>query len=363
MWWRRGGAAALVIWVTTAGCGPGRVERAARQGRAAAEDRPLVVEFWATWCGPCKYFEEYTLRDERVKRALADVRFLRIDGEKEPGEMRKCGASSYPTFVVLSDDGKVVARMKGTAGAAGFIDFLQWGAPNAFDESVIARRMAERPSLRGLLYQARLHAMKGHLPQSAAAYRQAIDIATDATRRADIEWELALLESAGGTVAELAARAARFATDHPTAANALGAAEIAIASGTLPASEVHALAGRLLTSYQGDVEALTGFVYALLAARAYDEALAAARRQVELAPAAANPYDTLAEVHYHRGERAAALETAARAVALAKESDLRASLEANRKRFGGPPGNIEPALKGTRDRVEAVLRRYRIGAR
>jgi len=48
MWWRRGGAAALVIWVTTAGCGPGRVERAARQGRAAAEDRPLVVEFWAT---------------------------------------------------------------------------------------------------------------------------------------------------------------------------------------------------------------------------------------------------------------------------------------------------------------------------
>ena len=288
MWWRRSGAAALLVSVTAAGCGPGHVERAARQGRAAAEDRPLVVEFWATWCGPCKYFEQYTLTDERVKRALADVRFLRIDGDKEPGEMRKCGVTSYPTFVVLSEDGRVVAQLKGRAGAAGFIDFLQWGAPNAFDEAVIARRMAERPSVRGLLYQARLHAMKGHLPRSAAAYRKAMEVATDATRRADIEWELALLESAGGTVGALAARAATFATEHPTAANALGAAEIAIATGTLAASEVQALA---------------------------------------------------------------------------KESDLRAALEANRKRFAGPPGNTEPALKGTRARVGAVLRRYRIGPR
>jgi len=45
MWWRRGGAAALVIWVTTAGCGPGRVERAARQGRRST----AFQEMCETW--------------------------------------------------------------------------------------------------------------------------------------------------------------------------------------------------------------------------------------------------------------------------------------------------------------------------
>jgi tetratricopeptide (TPR) repeat protein len=351
----------LAVVAVIAACGPSRsVETAATQGAVVGEDRPLLVEFSATWCGPCKYFERSTLTDNRVKRALEDVRFLRIDGEREPGEARRCGVTSYPTFVVVNERGTVVARMKGAAGAVKFIDFLQWGAPNAFDEASIARRMRERPSVRGLLYEARLHAMKGHMREAVTAYRAALAAAADGARKADIEWEIALLESAGGTLADLTARAARFAVEHPQAANALAAVEIALVSGTLSPADAAVFGHRILAIYGNDGAALNGLAYAFLTARAFDDALSAARRQIEVAPREANAYDTLAEVHHQRGERAAALANADRAIALARESDSRAAFEANRARFADRVRDPGTSLDGTKDRFERVLQRYRI---
>jgi thioredoxin-like negative regulator of GroEL len=332
----------------------------AKEGGRAEEDRPLVLEFSTSWCGACKHFSRYTLADQRVKRALDDVRFVHVDGDEDPAEARRCGVQSYPTFVALDEDGKVVARIKGAVGAVQFIDFLQWGAPNAFDEAAITRRMAARPSIRGLLYQARLQAMNGHMPAAVNAYRKALELAPDAARTADIEWELALLESAGSSLAALAERAARFAVDHPDAANSLGAAEIALVSRQLAPDGLAALAERLLAVHARDGEALNGLAYGFLSAGALDHALAAARRQVEIAPSEANAYDTLAEVYHQRGDRAAALANSDRAIALAQQSDSKAAFERNRERFAAGTRDPGPSLEGTQQRVEQVLRRYRI---
>jgi len=351
----------LLLAAVAAACGDSwPIKAAAKAGATAGEDRPLVVEFSTTWCGPCQHFARYTLADERVKRALDDVRFLRMDGDEESAEARRCGVQGYPTFVAIDEDGKVVAKMKGSVGPVKFIDFLQWGAPNAFDEAQIARRMATRPSVRGLLYEARLHAMKGHMREARAAYRKALATAPDAAHKIDIEWELTLLDSTGGSLADLAARAARFAIDHPDAANTLAAAEVALASGRLPPDQLAALAGRLLAVHANDGEALNELAYALMTAGALDHALAAARRQVELAPGEANPHDTLAEVYNLRGERAAAVASADRAIALAQHSDSRDAFERNRERFADGARDPGLSLERVKQQVNQVLRRYRI---
>ncbi len=355
------GVGLRALAAVSAACGDSwPIKAAAKAGSTAGEDRPLVVEFSTTWCGPCEHFARYTLADERVKRALDDVRFLRVDGDDEPGEARRCGVRGYPTFVAIDDSGKVVAKMTGAVGPVKFIDFLQWGAPNAFDEVEIARRMTARPSVRGLLYQARLHAMHGYMREASAAYRKALDAAPDPAHKIDIEWELTLLESTGGSLADLAARAARFAMAHPDAANTLAAAEVALASRRLPPDQLAALAARLLAVHANDGEALNELAYGFLTAGALDHALTAARRQVELAPDEANPRDTLAEVYNLRGERAAAVASADRAIALAQHSDSRDAFERNRERFADGARDPGRSLEGVKQQVNQVLRRYRI---
>src|SRR5262245_62166597 len=102
----------LVLSALAAACSDSwPVKAAAKSG--AGDDRPLLFGVSATWCGPCQHFARYTLADERVKRALNDVRFLRMDGDEQSAEARRCGVQGYPTFVAIDESGKVVARMKG----------------------------------------------------------------------------------------------------------------------------------------------------------------------------------------------------------------------------------------------------------
>jgi thiol:disulfide interchange protein DsbD len=116
---------ALFLTACSLNNGPPRLGYAVEA--AAEHKKPLVVEFYATWCGPCKHFESTILPDARVQAALAGVEFVRYDVDTDVGKeaFERCHASAMPTFVGIDRTGVVRLFKTGTESSADeFLDFL-----------------------------------------------------------------------------------------------------------------------------------------------------------------------------------------------------------------------------------------------
>ncbi len=83
-------------------------------------DIPLVVDFWAPWCGPCRMMAPAYA--EAAKLLEPRVRVAKVNTEQVPAVAAQYGIRSIPTMILFRG-GREIARQ---AGAMGAQDIARW---------------------------------------------------------------------------------------------------------------------------------------------------------------------------------------------------------------------------------------------
>ena len=117
--------AMLAMVISTTGCRPQKQTAPDRSTHVTTAqqfdahvlkaDKPVLVDFYATWCAPCKPLAPIIndLAGEYEGRA----NFVKVDGDKSRDLISQYGVRGYPTVVIFSG-GKPVKKLVGLRGAA-----------------------------------------------------------------------------------------------------------------------------------------------------------------------------------------------------------------------------------------------------
>jgi putative thioredoxin len=91
---------------------------------------PVIVDFWADWCNPCKMLEP--LLEKLIKEAEGSIRLAKVDVDNNQNLSVRFGIHSIPAVKAIKD-GKVIAEFVGAQSESKLRDFVKLIAPTKFD--------------------------------------------------------------------------------------------------------------------------------------------------------------------------------------------------------------------------------------
>jgi thioredoxin 1 len=86
------------------------------------ESKPVLVDFWATWCGPCQFM--LPIFDKLAKKYGDKVSFGRLNVDDNQGVAMRFDVYAIPTFIIFMN-GKAIDRAVGAVGEKGLEGLLQ----------------------------------------------------------------------------------------------------------------------------------------------------------------------------------------------------------------------------------------------
>ncbi len=88
---------------------------------AIRSSAPVLVDFWAEWCGPCKQLSP--ILDEVAKEWEGKVTIAKVNIDQNPESPQKYGVRGIPTLILFKD-GKPVATKVGSMPKSQLVEWL-----------------------------------------------------------------------------------------------------------------------------------------------------------------------------------------------------------------------------------------------
>lgn len=179
---------------------------------AKKDNKPLLVDIWATWCVPCKEMDKTTYKNKEVIEGAAAFVALKLDADTQKSFIDRYQIEAFPTLIFLDSEGREITRLLGLVTAEKLLGAMRVITPG-YQDYLKAVAAPKDPAAQESL--GRFFLAAGNATAAQDAFKRGLKALTgaDATPKAALEIGFAEAQLAAGEVKPAAASFTRWANE------------------------------------------------------------------------------------------------------------------------------------------------------